>query len=97
HEDPVPLISYKAGQRVGYRRNIGQTGQPGLSGVRDRLHLAALDKSNHRGAVGEKELHLSRHDVIEGETAAAIGDVTEFDARPMGKHLQLKMLQRTVS
>ena len=75
----------------------GRLAQSPLPGMRDRFHLAGLDQSDDRGPVGENELHLPRHDIGDGKTAAAIRDVIDLDAGGALEQFEQQMLQRAVA
>ncbi len=97
NEDAVPLEGFKSRQRVGDRRDVRQAGKAALAGVSNRFHLAGFDQADHRRAVGKEEFHLTRHDVGERQTAAAIGHVIDLDAGHVPEHFETEMLQRAVA
>src|SRR3974390_1826255 len=65
HEDAVPLVGLEALDGIGHRRDIWQAIEAAFAGMRDRLHLVPLDQADHRRPLGEKNLHLPRHNVGE--------------------------------
>ena len=80
HEHAVPLVAPRSPAWCPAPPAGPAGAEPALAGVRDRLDLAALAPVRRRRAVGEEELHLPRHHVVERRPAAAIRDVVDLDA-----------------
>ena len=70
------------------RGDLGEAAEPAFPGMRDRLHLAALNQFHHRGSIGEEEFYLPGHHIIEREAAAAIRHMANLDAGLVPEHFE---------
>uniref|UniRef100_A0A494G9A6 Uncharacterized protein n=1 Tax=Solanum lycopersicum TaxID=4081 RepID=A0A494G9A6_SOLLC len=67
-------------RRLGKRGHVGQRGVALVAGHRQRLELAGLHLREHFGQVGEHDLHLAAHHVVERLRAALVGHVRHLRA-----------------